>query len=41
MTGGEFFNCRLELFEVITVDNREVVKQSAVSKRDQNFFFKG
>ena len=41
VTGDEFFDCPLGLFKVITVDYREAVKRSAVSKRDQGFFLNG
>ena len=41
VTGGEFFECRLELFKVIVQDYREAFKLSSCPKRDQGFFLCG
>ena len=41
VTGDEFFECRLELFNVIVQDYREAFKRSSCPRRDQSFFLCG
>ena len=41
VTGDEFFECGLELFNVIVQDYREVFKRSSCPRRDQGFFLCG
>ena len=41
VTGDEFFECRLEFFNVIVKYYRETFKRSSCPKRDQDFFLCG
>ena len=41
MIGDEFFECRCELFKVITQDYRKEFKRSTSPKRDQGFLLFG